>query len=123
MEMTVLVAECPRCGARNMTFVLKESASIRRAGWETFGVCRGCKKTAIFKISRRVPQPPHTLESVEGRDNLGPVTVSDRDARSSPQHVPEDIAVAFREGAKCQAVGCFNAAAAMFRLTLERANR
>ena len=44
-------------------------------------------------------------------------------ARASPDHLPGAIAAAFEEGAKCVAVGCFNAAAAMFRLCLDLATK
>ena len=52
---------------------------------------------------------------------LGHVSISDRDARPSPEYVPAHVAAAFEEGAKCLAIGCFNAAASMFRLVVDMA--
>ena len=107
-----------------MTFDLKESScltpgvAIYDTLWESFGVCRRCQRGTIFKIIRQ-HKTPHTCTSVDSTNNKGPVTVSDRDARPSPEHVPPDIAEVFQEGAKCLAIGCFNAAATMFRLVVE----
>ena len=51
------------------------------------------------------------------------VSVKDLNVRPSPEHLPDDIAAAFNEGAKCLAIDCFNAAATMFRLALDIATR
>lgn len=40
-----------------------------------------------------------------------------------PEHLPAPIRAAFEEGAKCFAIGCFNASAAMFRLSLDLATK
>ena len=51
------------------------------------------------------------------------ISIADLGTRPTPEHVPEAIGAAFQEGAKCRAVGCFNAAAAMFRLCLDLATK
>lgn len=51
------------------------------------------------------------------------VNVTNIKARPLPEHLPDSIKAAFQEGAKCVAVGCFNAAAAMFRLSLDLATK
>ena len=47
----------------------------------------------------------------------------DRDAIAPPEHIPTEILQAFSEGATCLSVGCFNAAATMFRLAIDLATR
>jgi hypothetical protein len=49
----------------------------------------------------------------------GYVSLSDRAATPAPEFLPENILAAFNEGAKCLAVGCFNAAGTMFRLCID----
>ena len=44
-------------------------------------------------------------------------------ATKLPDHLPEEIEAAFREGAMCLAVSCHNAAATMFRLCVDLATR
>ena len=51
------------------------------------------------------------------------VNVTNFKTRPSPEHLPDSIAAAFQEGSKCLAVGCFNAAAAVFRLSLDLATK
>ena len=40
-----------------------------------------------------------------------------------PEHLPPEIENAFREGASCFAIGCYNAASTMFRLCVDLATR
>ena len=47
------------------------------------------------------------------------VSLKDIAAESPPEHLPENIDAAFREGAACMSIGCCNAAATMFRLCLD----
>jgi hypothetical protein len=45
---------------------------------------------------------------------LGPISLKDQAAEPPPEHLPEYIAAAFREGATCVVVKCWNAAGVMF---------
>jgi hypothetical protein len=54
---------------------------------------------------------------------LGPITLKDQAGLSPPEHLPDDIAAAFREGATCCVVKCWNAAGAMFRLCVDLATK
>jgi hypothetical protein len=47
------------------------------------------------------------------------ISLADQAKEAPPEHVPERIAAAFDEGARCLAIGCFNAAGTMFRLCLD----
>ncbi len=41
---------------------------------------------------------------------------------SPPEHLPAEIEAAFKEGAACYSIGCYNAAGTMFRLCLDFAS-
>jgi len=47
--------------------------------------------------------------------------LKDKAAVPPPEHVPEEVAAIFSEGATCLAVRCFNAAGTMFRLCVDLA--
>ena len=51
------------------------------------------------------------------------VVYSKETENQPPEHLPEKIATAFNERATCLAVGCYNAAATMFRLCIDLATR
>jgi hypothetical protein len=53
----------------------------------------------------------------------GIVSQKDNSTFSPPEHIPKEIDAAFREGATCLSVGCYNAAATMFRLCVDIATR
>jgi len=50
------------------------------------------------------------------------VGLGDLSSIEPPEHLPPEIEAVFREGAKCLAIGCPNAAATMFRLCLDLAS-
>ena len=80
------------------------------------------KGGTLGRLSVQHNQPVH-FSQARSNSHLGYVSVADRAARPSPEHVPDPIAAAFNEGAKCLAINCFNAAAAMFRLALDLATQ
>jgi len=51
------------------------------------------------------------------------VSLRDHVHLNPPEHLPENIAEAFNEGAACLSIACYNAAATMFRLCLDIATR
>jgi hypothetical protein len=51
------------------------------------------------------------------------ISTADFAANDAPEYLPEDIDRAFKEGTRCLAIGCHNAAAAMFRLCLDLATK
>jgi hypothetical protein len=63
--MALLIANCPRCGAQDITFeVLSQVYLDTRYGWqnwhEAFSLCRRCHRTTTFVIAL----------STQGRDNF-----------------------------------------------------
>jgi len=136
--MAELVANCPRCSAARVTFDCYSSTYVGlNYGWmcvhELFGVCRHCHRSTVFVVKDRKPQAndrygkngPQAYEGVVNDvvEVAGFVSIADMGTREPPEHLPPNIEKAFSEGAKARAVGCYNAAATMFRLCLDLATR
>jgi len=132
--MAELVANCPRCGAKEITFDVKESTpTVIKYNWqrwfEAFAVCRRCHRSTVFRLAQR---DIHFEDAI--RANHGPagfatvgdvfqvdsyISQQDADAIEPPEHLPPDVQQVFKEGAKCFAIGCWNASGTMFRLCLD----
>ena len=135
--MPELVGDCPRCGAQSITFDLTQDTLLgqryRWMGvWEAFCVCRRCHLATIFVLHQSEPDDGELqrrgLHAITGAANddvtiHSYVNITNIKARPSPEHLPDAIKAVFQEGAKCLAVGCFNAAASMFRLALDLATK
>lgn len=135
--MPELITDCPRCGSQRISFDVNGVNYLGKAhGWqnrfEAFGVCRGCHRGAMFALSQSAAgQDFGTVGAVMSyKGSLtdlfrvdGPITLKDRDVAPPPDHLPENIDVAFREGATCMAVRCYNAGGTMFRLCLDFATK
>lgn len=136
--MSELVADCPRCGASRITFdvlagIVLGTAYNWQQHYEAFGVCRHCSRSTVFKVSDRDVGVSDLInrKGIGGFDGSlsnvvnvdGFVSQKDADPVDPPDHLPDEIAAAFNEGAKCLTVGCYNAAAAMFRLCIDHATR
>lgn len=134
--MSVLVADCPRCGAHSITFdVLSAVIVDQHYGWqnwyEAFSVCRHCHKSTVFVLSEYVDGDYKTLHRVGLLELDGAINpfvnverhISLRDVVnvSAPEYVPKEIKAAFDEGAVCLTVDCPNAASTMFRLCVDLA--
>lgn len=136
--MSDLVADCPRCGAQQITFELVAARETeRRNGWqrcyEAFCICRACGKSTIYALSQKTNVDPLAL-SVTPLPNFTNavnnwvtveryVSLKDVVSQSPPDYLPAVIQTAFREGAACLAIDCPNAAGTMFRLCLDLATR
>lgn len=135
--MTELVADCPRCGAKQVTFnVLSDNSINKMYNWqqwyEAFCVCRHCMRSTIFILYQSDYDYSkylcNGLANLDGNINLyldvsGYVSVKDVVSFNPPEYLPDDIASIFREGATCLAVECFNAAGTMFRLCIDKSTR
>jgi hypothetical protein len=135
--MSELVANCPRCGVKEMTFDLISQITLRvEYGWkywfEVFCICRNCKRSTTFVLSQK--QLADKDEVKKGLGNLnrtvnqfmsieGYISIKDTVSKTPPEHIPEKIAAVFREGAACMTIGCFNAAGTMFRLCIDLCTR
>lgn len=139
-----LVTNCPRCGAQHITL---DVPGINRHyalsyqwqhSFEVFGVCRKCRLSSIHVVTQRDADDAskkHAYSLAEGQlpalgssldvffKVAGPVTTKDNAGNDPPEHLPNDIDRAFREGATCCVVKCWNAAGAMFRLCIDLATK
>lgn len=141
--MTQLVAACPRCGARNTTFdVPAVNTNYReKYDWqlifEVFCVCRACLTSSIRVIElKEADEQSRKLAAEIARGKLPErmsldtmfkstayISIKDEASVPAPEHLPRNIALAFREGATSVATQCWNAAGAMFRLCVDLATK
>lgn len=136
--MPELVANCPRCGSRRITFDVTAAKIVgQEHGWqnwyEAFCVCRHCGRTTIFVLSERVDANynyVHQVGLLQVKGSLNNhveveryVSLRDQASVTPPDHIPKAIEAVFKEGATCLAVGCYNAAGTMFRLCVDLATR
>jgi hypothetical protein len=136
--MAELVADCPRCGAGRITFDLVGQTRVHsRYDWqqiyEAFCICRHCGRTTVFVVAEEGIDEAKLirksgLAAINGAVNglvrvENFVSLKDRAAIEPPEHLPKEIRPVFSEGATCLAVGCFNAAGTMFRLSVDLATK
>lgn len=136
--MAELVANCPRCGSQQITFDVPAVKLYRTEyGWqnwyESFSICRNCDRTTVFVLSESTNgnynyvHKVGLLAAVGSLNNYvdikGHISLKDTASIEPPEFLPKHIEPAFREGATCLAVGCYNAAGAMFRLCVDLATR
>lgn len=136
--MTELVADCPRCGAKKITFDLKEANYFKilhdwQKWYEVFCICRNCKQSTIFVISEDRYSDADFIRktgllNIKGSVNNyirieGFINLKDIAKIPPPEYLPENIKAAFEEGAACMSASCFNAAGTMFRLCIDLATR
>jgi hypothetical protein len=133
--MAVLVANCPRCRSKEMTFDVLCAYLIRIVyGWarryEVFCACRHCKRSTVFVLAqkeydRREFYAEHSPTEFKGSlnqdfSNEGFIGLKDMGEVAPPEFVNDPIvANAFREGAVSLVVDNWNAAGAMFRLAID----
>lgn len=136
--MSELVANCPRCHANDITFDLEADQYIGieyrwQLWYEAFCICRRCHRSTVFILSlKNIQHKEHVqgkrLRSLEDSVNdylkvESYVNLKDMGTIIPPSFLPANIEDAFKEGATCIAVECFNAAATMFRLCIDLATR
>lgn len=140
-DMVEFVTDCPRCGASKVTtdchaaiWVCKEYAWKNYL--EIFAVCRHCHRPSIQRVSQRLTDDnsallcgqdgnlleyKHAINDIVEFERV--VTLRDNHHFEPPDHLPEDLKAIIDEANSCLSSQCFNAAAAMFRLALDRATK
>jgi len=137
--MAEMVANCPRCGATKTTFDIYGSnpRGTGHADWqriyEAYSVCRHCGRATLFILKLTEYAVRDTFAEsgwtkFKGSINHyfsidGYVSLKETSNVVPPEHLPLEIESAFREGATCYAVKCFNAAGTMFRLCVDFATQ
>lgn len=136
--MAELVTDCPRCRTRHITFDVKVGHIVgSEYGWqlwyEVFSVCRHCNRSTIFVVSERVDcdyERLHKIGLLNADGSLNKyvkveryISLRDFPGVAPPEFLPPDIEAAFKEGATCLSVGCYNATGTMFRLCIDIATQ
>lgn len=142
--MHTITHDCPRCGAKQMTFDVKGDQQqisksydrrSRPAVFEIFSICRRCKQGTIFVITSHLDLFQRQTEHKSLLNNYKPtsletdwrvkafINVANFNKKDSPEHLEGPLADAFDEAIKCLAVGCYNASGTMFRLCLDLATK
>lgn len=137
--MSVLVADCPRCGSKQMTFdamaALPTLIYYQWQRWyEVFSICRNCRRSTIFVLAQKEISDKDFLNEhlpTEIKGSLNPhfridgyISLKDTDAVATPEYVTDPIiSNAFHEGAVSLVVGNWNAAGTMFRLAIDLTTR
>jgi hypothetical protein len=131
-----LTADCPRCGVKEMTFDIAGAVPVSGPQLDRFEAqcrCRRCKTSTIFLLEcRNLDTQEYIkrtgLQKLTGLfdhffDIIEYVSVRDMNTVVPPTDMPEEITRVFSEGATCMSVGCYNAAATMFRLCIDLATK
>ncbi|MDO8691767.1 MAG: DUF4145 domain-containing protein [Dehalococcoidia bacterium] len=136
--MSELVADCPRCGSAKITFDLTQDQLVDvfhdwQRWYEAFCICRRCLRSTIFLLSYKVDSSEMSQKKIRPVDlpaavnrymNIeGIISLKDTATVSPPEFLPVQVDAVFKEGATCLSVGCYNAAATMFRLCIDIATR
>lgn len=136
--MAELVADCPRCRAGHITLDLAGENYFRteynwQHWYEAFCICRKCHRGSVIILAQITSASEVKVRQI-GLSKLGGslndyfrvegyLSLKDEKAGHPPEYLPETIEVAFKEGATCMAVQCYNAAGTMFRLCLDFATK
>ncbi|MFH1813389.1 MAG: DUF4145 domain-containing protein [Pseudomonadota bacterium] len=130
--MAIFTCNCPRCGSKRTTFdLIATTPKLEDGSAEVFGICRHCQRSATVigfeRASHQFLGDPRWVSGTSSvdpyLDTIGFVELRGRDVVQPPEHLPTAVKSAFYEGAVCLSSGCNNAAAAMFRLSLDLATK
>ncbi|MEP9892194.1 DUF4145 domain-containing protein [Klebsiella sp. GG_Kp171] len=139
--MGSMADDCPRCGARKIRFDVNGFNFIKTHRlptgrlfhqYEIYCVCAECTKTSIFNCYTLTAKQleEHNINWERGVYNLkdyvqvnGPLSPADLKCGEPPEFLPVVINERYKEGLKCLSIGCYNAAATMFRLCLDYATK
>src|SRR4051812_46976119 len=104
--MSLIVTDCPRCGANKITFeVMAQVYRGREFGWqdffEIFCNCRSCDKPTIFLVSRKEVSRksyPETESLTQYPGDINHrfrierfISVRDNITTNPPDYLPENI--------------------------------
>lgn len=141
--MSTFTFDCPSCAAKQSTFDVNgfspKPIIPHFVVWTLFSTCRLCSNSCnitatintdtfnylsshFIDIKKRQNFIISQLQSNSGlmecfsAFNYYPILPSTLPA---PEHIPNEVETIFLEATKCFSLGCYNAAGAMFRLSLD----
>ncbi len=135
--MSIISANCPRCGDKKTTFGVKGHNFIEKdiAGqhwYELFAVCRSCGEATIFLIVTPKILADRALGALNEINEVSLnryfrierfISLRDNIIHRPPDSIPDPIKAVFEEGAACFSIECWNATGAMFRTCLDLASK
>ncbi len=136
--MSIMAADCPRCGIKKMTFRVGGRNYLgqninSQTRYEVFAICNDCNNATTFIITSRHSNKNSTAENRldSGGDasiniffNIeGFVNLRHNATQRPPESIPPNIKKVFEEGATCLSTECWNATGAMFRTCLDLASK
>ncbi len=139
--LATFVGDCPRCGTLRTNFDCYGTLPLEtQHGWrvflEIYLVCRVCHRSSIFlvyqkksdeSLTRALQQQNKIVETTGSLNDFlhfeRVISVGDRNVAAPPEDLPNSLSSVIIEGNKCISVGCWNAAAAMYRLALDLATK
>lgn len=137
LKLSYFRADCPRCDTKGSSFAVRgQNHRGMEYGWkswlEVYCVCGHCHKSVIFVVSQKHSGPDFSLDnSLTGHkgyindvvDYTGYINLKDLAQQQPPEHLPDGIALAFKEAATCKSVQCWNASGAMYRACIDLATK
>ncbi|MFM5782403.1 DUF4145 domain-containing protein [Aeromonas caviae] len=127
--MSEFVWNCPRCYVKHTTFsIFNVIRNYENLNSSIFCACRNCKKTVIFDAYLEQHwinqiQQGNSCSITDELSEISAVCIRPGEVMLPPEFLPDEIRNNFDEGAQCYSIGCFNAAATMFRLCLDKATK
>ena len=103
--MSMLIEDCPRCGASKVTFDVtqvneRDTAYDWQRRYEAFCICRGCNGATVFRLTQADIRSQRLLSDtkVMALANLnqvfrveGYLSLKDKAAQKAPDHLPAQI--------------------------------
>ncbi len=136
--MAEMVANCPRCSAKSITFDVRTTLRINQmykwqTWFETFCICRNCHRPTNFVIAQKDIKfrdspyweaPEGMAISLNNHFRIERfISLIEVAKIRAPEHTPKEITKIFEEAASCIAVQCWNATGAMHRLCIDLATK
>lgn len=126
--MSVLVMQCPHCGAENMTFhVMKAVGHLKPECSSVIALCAGCDDPVVLKLFTHISGlRGDALVAYEGNlfDNRGIFKQGTWPSPSAPEvpaGTPDKVARSFVEAATSRKAKLWNAACSSYRRCMELA--
>ncbi len=127
-EKPIILYDCPRCGAKKITFDVL--AAFSQGDWNRtiFCRCRQCFEGTTLEVELKSSNVNLMVDSAGIPANMFCDQIELQrpkfnNVAECPQFVPDAIKNIFEEATTSRAFGCFSASGAMFRKVIDQATR